>query len=113
MTAPVPPDRRVYAPIEQIIGDHDPDRRICRHYTGAVLFADDTALGTVSCRADVVYADVALDLGEWVKALPCLHRAPPCPLRELGPRRCERRARDEGGQAGDHEQHQGQGGPTP
>ena len=87
MTAPVPPDRRVYAPIEKIIGDHDPDRRICVHYSAGIVYADGTTLGPAMCRAGVAYADVALDLGEWVKALPCLHRAPPCPLRELGPRR--------------------------
>ena len=91
MTRRTPIEDRVYAPIEQIIDDHDPDRQICRFYSAGIVYADGTTLGPLTCRAGVAYVDVAVDLGEWVKALPCLHLAPPCPRREWGKRRCERR----------------------
>lgn len=90
MTRPVPPERRVYAPIEQLIDDDDPLRRLCQNYTGGLVKEDGSTLGDAACRAGVRYADVAIDGGEFVRALPCLRETMACPLRQWGPRRRDR-----------------------
>ena len=90
MTRRTPIKDRVYAPVEQLIDDHDPLRRVCVSYTGGLVRPDGTIIGDRACRAGVQYAAVAIDGGEVVQALPCLRECLPCALRVWGPRRCER-----------------------
>lgn len=90
MTKRIPLAGRTYAPIEMLINDRDPERRLCVHYSGGVVRDDGSTIGAERCKADIVYSEVGIDIGEMVQALPCTHEWPICPRREWGPRRRER-----------------------
>jgi hypothetical protein len=88
MTAPTDRPR---AHVERYCEDDDPDRRVCRHYSGGLVYADGEQIGPSNCRAGVPYVNVGINHGTMIKALPCTSEAPMCALREWGPRRSEGR----------------------
>lgn len=82
-------------------GDDDPERRVCRHYNGGVVWSDGVPIGPRTCRAGVEFTAAGVDLGDMILALPCTHEIPPCALREWGPRRREGQACADDGESGE------------